>query len=145
MSMQPFEVDVPQETLDDLRERLGRTRFPDEVEGAGWDYGTNLAYFKELTDYWRDGFDWRKQEAELNRLSHYRAEIGGFGVHFVHERGERPDPLPILLTHGWPDSTYRFHKIVPMLTSGRRTTRGLTKRGHGRLCSPTEKPFRSLS
>ena len=116
MSMQPFEVDVPQETLDDLRGRLGRTRFPDEVEGAGWYYGANLAYLRDLCEYWRDGFDWRKQEAELNRFSHYRAEIGGFGVHFVRERGRGPDPLPIVLTHGWPDSFYRFHKIVPMLT-----------------------------
>ena len=116
MSAQPFDVSVPQETLDDLRERLGRTRFPDEVEGAGWDYGANLAYLRELVEYWRDGFDWRAQEAELNRLSHFRAEVGGFGVHFVHERGEGPDPLPIVLTHGWPDSFYRFHKVLPMLT-----------------------------
>ena len=116
MSVQPFDVAVPQETLDDLRERLRRTRFPDEISGAGWDYGANLAYLRELTGYWRDGFDWRKQEAELNRFAHFRAEIGGFGVHFVHERGEGPNPLPIVLTHGWPDSFYRFHKVVPMLT-----------------------------
>jgi pimeloyl-ACP methyl ester carboxylesterase len=116
VSVQPFDVSVPRDTLDDLRERLRRTRFPDEVSGAGWDYGANLAYLRELADYWRDGFDWRKQEAELNRFAHFRAEIGGFGVHFVHERGEGPNPLPIVLTHGWPDSFYRFHKIVPMLT-----------------------------
>lgn len=114
--VRPFRIDVPQDTLDDLRERLARTRWTDEVEGAGWDYGTNLGYLKELTDYWREGFDWRKQEAKLNRFAQFRAEIGGFGVHFIHERGEGPNPMPILLLHGWPDSFYRFHKIVPMLT-----------------------------
>jgi hypothetical protein len=92
VSVQPFDVSVPRDTLDDLRERLKRTRFPDEVSGAGWDYGANLAYLRELADYWRDGFDRRKQEAELNRFAHFRAEIGGFGVHFVHERGEGPNP-----------------------------------------------------
>lgn len=114
--MRPFRIDVPQADLDDLRERLGHTRWTDEVEDAGWDYGTNLGYLRELTDYWRDGFDWRAQEAELNRFAQFRAEIDGFGVHFVHERGRGPDPMPILLLHGWPDSFYRMHKIIPMLT-----------------------------
>lgn len=114
--IRPFRIDVPQADLDDLRERLGRTRWTDEIEGAGWDYGTNLGYLRELTDYWRDGFDWRAREEELNRFAQFRAEIDGFGVHFVHERGKGPDPMPILLLHGWPDSFYRMDKIVPMLT-----------------------------
>ena len=114
--IRPFRIDVPQRDLDDLCERLARTRWTDEVEDAGWDYGTNLGYLKELTDYWRGGFDWRAQEAELNRFAQFRAEIDGFGVHFVHERGRGPDPVPILLLHGWPDSFYRMHKIIPMLT-----------------------------
>ena len=116
MAVQPFRVDVPQATLDDLRGRLARTRWTDEIEGAGWDYGTHLGYLKELTDYWRDGFDWRAREAELNSFDQFRAEIDGFGVHFVHERGKGPEPMPILLLHGWPDSFYRFHKMIPMLT-----------------------------
>ncbi len=114
--VRPFRIDVPQADLDDLRERLSRTRWTDEVEGAGWDYGTNLGYLRELVEYWRDGFDWRKQEAKLNEFAHFRAEVDGFGVHFVHERGKGPDPMPILLLHGWPDSFHRMHKIIPMLT-----------------------------
>jgi microsomal epoxide hydrolase len=112
----PFRIEVPQNVLDDLRERLSRTRWTDEVEGAGWDYGTNLGYLRELIDYWRDEFEWRIEEAKLNELAHFKADIGGFGVHFIHERGKGPDPLPLLLLHGWPDSFYRFHRIIPMLT-----------------------------
>jgi pimeloyl-ACP methyl ester carboxylesterase len=116
MSVDPFKVSVTQDTLDDLRGRLARTRFPDEVSEAGWDYGANLAYMRELVDYWRDGFDWRTQEEAINRLDHFRAEVDGFGIHFIHERGKGPDPMPLVLIHGWPDSFFRFHKLVPMLT-----------------------------
>ena len=116
LNIRPFRVEVPQDDLDDLRERLARTRWADEVEGAGWDYGTSLGYLKELTDYWREGFDWRAQEEAINRFTNFRATIGGFGLHFIHERGEGPNPLPILLAHGWPDSFYRFHKLIPLLT-----------------------------
>src|SRR3954452_11384964 len=99
MQARPFLIDIPQATLDDLQLRLKLTRWTDEVEDSGWDYGTNLAYLKELIDYWQDGFDWRKQEAKLNQFAHFRAEIDGFGVHFIHERGKGPNPLPIVLTH----------------------------------------------
>ena len=116
MSVDQFEVSVTQDTLADLRGRLAATRWPDEVSGAGWDYGANLAYMRELVDYWRDGFDWRAQEKAINRLGHFRAEVDGFGIHFIHERGKGPDPMPLVLTHGWPDSFFRFHKLVPMLT-----------------------------
>ena len=93
MSIQPFKITIPQATLDNLRERLARTRWPDEVEGAGWDYGTNLGYLKELVDYWQHDYDWRKQEAKLNQFAQFRADIDGFGIHFVHERGRGPNPL----------------------------------------------------
>lgn len=116
MSIQPFTITIAQSTLDDLHERLARTRWPDEVEGAAWDYGTNLAYLKTLVDYWQHHFNWRTQEAMLNRFAHFRAEIDGFGVHFIHERGKGSNPLPLVLTHGWPDSFYRMHKIIPMLS-----------------------------
>lgn len=113
--MDAFRIDIPQSVLDDLRERLACTRFPDEVEGAGWDYGTNLGYMEELVDHWLNRFDWRTWEAELNRYSHYRTEIDGAGIHFIHERGTGPDPMPLILTHGWPDTFYRYHKIIPLL------------------------------
>ncbi len=116
MSIQPFKINIPQATLDDLRERLSRTRWPDEVEGAGWDYGTNLDYLKSLVDYWQHGFDWRAQEAKLNQFAQFRARVDGLGIHFIHERGKGPDPRPLILTHGWPDSFYRMYKIIPMLT-----------------------------
>ncbi len=116
IAAQPFRIEIPKSTLDDLRERLRRTRWTDEVEGSGWGMGTNLGYMKELVDYWVGKYDWRKQEAELNRLHHFRAEIDGIGIHFIHERGKGENPTPIILTHGWPDSFYRFHKLIPMLT-----------------------------
>jgi pimeloyl-ACP methyl ester carboxylesterase len=116
MSIQSFNIAIPQATLDDLRERLARTRWTDEVEGAGWDYGTNLAYLKELVDYWQHEFDWRAQEKKLNEFAQFRTQIDGMGIHFIHERGKGPNPTPILLNHGWPDSFYRMSKIIPMLT-----------------------------
>ncbi len=116
MSIQSFKIAIPQATLDDLRERLARTRWPDEVEGAGWDYGTNLGYMKDFADYWQHLYDWCKQEAALNTFAHFKAEVDGIGIHFIHERGQGPNPTPIILTHGWPDSFYRMHKIIPMLT-----------------------------
>jgi pimeloyl-ACP methyl ester carboxylesterase len=116
MSIQPFHIAIPQETIDDLRERLARTRWPDEAEGAGWSYGTNLGYMQQLVHYWQHDYDWRKHEASLNTLSHFKAEVDGIGIHFIHERGKGPNPTPLLLLHGWPDSFYRYHKVIPMLT-----------------------------
>jgi pimeloyl-ACP methyl ester carboxylesterase len=112
----PFAIAIPQAALDDLRDRLNRTRWPDEITGAGWSYGTNLSYLRELVEYWRTRFDWRSQEAMLNRFAQFRAEIDGIGIHFIHERGHGPAPLPLLLTHGWPDSFIRMQKIIPLLT-----------------------------
>ena len=120
LEARPFRIDIPQAELDDLNERLARTRWTDEVEDAGWDYGTNLGYLKGLADYWRDGFDWRAQEEKLNGFAHYKVDIDGTDIHFIHERGKGPDPTPLLLTHGWPDSFYRFHKLIPMLTDPER-------------------------
>ena len=116
MAVQPFEIKVDQAILDDVQARLAQTRWPDEVRGADWSYGTNLAYLKKLATYWRDGFDWRAQEAALNRFAHFRADIDGLNIHFIHERGKGANPMPILLTHGWPDSFYRMVKLIPLLT-----------------------------
>ncbi len=115
MDSQPYTIHVTDDVLDDLRERLGRTRWPDAVDGAGWDYGANLDYIRELAEYWRTGFDWRAQEARLNSLPNYRAEVGGMGIHFIHVRGNGPHPLPIVLTHGWPSTFLEELEILPLL------------------------------
>ena len=115
-AIRPFRVDVPQAELDDLRDRLARTRWPDDYEGVSWDYGTDLATMKELTTYWRDGYDWRRQEAYLNSFPHYTAELNGEELTFIHVRGTGPDPIPLLLLHGWPDSVCRYLKLIPLLT-----------------------------
>lgn len=115
VTVKNFEIEIPQATLEDLRERLAKTRFPDVVEGADWSYGTNLEYLKELCDYWRERFDWRKQESELNKFNHFSAGIDGAKIHFIHERGRGANPLPIILTHGYPDSFWRFQKLIPLL------------------------------
>jgi pimeloyl-ACP methyl ester carboxylesterase len=115
-AIRPFRVDVPQAELDDLRDRLARTRWPDDYEGVGWDYGTDLATMKELATYWRDGYDWRRQEAYLNSFPHFTAELDGEELTFIHVRGTGPDPIPLLLLHGWPDSVCRYLKLIPLLT-----------------------------
>jgi microsomal epoxide hydrolase len=116
MAKTPFQIAVPDSVLDDLRRRLEMTRWPDAVEGAAWDYGTNLEYMKELVAYWRTKFDWRAQERALNQFAQYRADVGGLGIHFIHERGRGPAPIPLLLSHGWPDSFARMVKLIPRLT-----------------------------
>jgi pimeloyl-ACP methyl ester carboxylesterase len=115
-AIRPFRVDVPQAELDDLHDRLARTRWPDDYEGVGWDYGTDLATMKELATYWRDGYDWRRQEAYLNSFPHFTAELDGEELTFIHVRGTGPDPIPLLLLHGWPDSVCRYLKLIPLLT-----------------------------
>jgi len=116
MKIEPFVVNVPQSTLDDLRDRLARTRWPDEIEGAGWDYGTNLAYLKELVEYWGTRFDWRVQEKLLNSFPHFRTVIDGVRIHFVHVRSKGPQPTPLIITHGWPSTFFEMYKIIPLLT-----------------------------
>jgi epoxide hydrolase len=112
--VKPFTINIPQSALDDLQDRLKRTRWPDDAPDTGM--GTNLAYMKRLVDYWQNAYDWRKQEAILNQFHHFTADVNGTNIHFIHERGKGPNPTPILLLHGWPDSFYRYHKLIPMLT-----------------------------
>jgi pimeloyl-ACP methyl ester carboxylesterase len=112
----PFTLRVPDETLADLRTRLERVRWPDEAPGAGWDHGTSLAYVKELVAYWREGYDWRTHEARLNGWRQFTVPLGGIDLHFIHEPGVGPAPLPLLLLHGWPGSIVEFERIIPMLT-----------------------------
>jgi pimeloyl-ACP methyl ester carboxylesterase len=115
-SVRPFRVDVTEEVLHDLNARLDRTRWPDEIEGAGWDYGTNLAYLRELVTHWRTQFNWRAQERGINQFAHYTANVDGLDIHFIHERGKGPQPLPLVLTHGWPGTFFEMHKLIPLLT-----------------------------
>ncbi len=117
MSTKPFSIDVPQTVLDDLHTSLNRTRWPDEIDGSEWEFGSSLSYMKDIMAYWRDHFDWRHQEEQLNRFAQFRAEIDGFGIHFLYERGKGPNPLPLIITHGWPGSFYEMHKLLPLLTN----------------------------
>ena len=116
MEIERFTIDVPQPVLDDLAARLDATRWPDEIPGAGWDYGTDPVYLRELVEYWRTGYDWRVQERALNEFDHFRAAVDGLGVHFIHARGKGPDPFPLIISHGWPGSVMEMLKIIPMLT-----------------------------
>jgi len=113
---QPYRVNVHDDVLDDLRERLARTRWPDEIPGSGWEYGSSLAFMRHLTERWQDGFDWRAQEARLNAFEHFRAPLDGIDLHFIHQPGVGPDPVPLLLVHGWPGSVWEFHELIPRLT-----------------------------
>ena len=113
---EPFEIHVAAAVLDDLRARLDATRWPDEIDGAGWTMGSDLAYMKELAAYWRDGYDWQEQERRLNALPQFRAEIDGLGIHFVHIEGKGPDPFPLIVSHGWPGSFFEMYKIAGPLT-----------------------------
>lgn len=116
MAIERFYIHVSDEILDDLKYRLYHIRWPEQLENIGWERGTELSYLKSLVSYWRDHYDWREQEAELNRFSQFCCNIDGIDVHFIHERGKGPNPMPIILTHGWPDSYLRYQKIIPLLT-----------------------------
>lgn len=112
----PFTIGVAQDVLDDLQQRLKQTRWTDEPVNADWNYGTNPEYLRELVEYWQTQYDWRKQEAALNQLPQFKTDIDGVGIHFIHLKGKGDHPKPLILTHGWPDSFYRFYKVIPMLT-----------------------------
>ena len=114
--MEPFTIAVSDAALDDLRHRLGQTRWPDEMPGTGWEYGSNLDYIKELVEYWRTGFDWREQEKKLNAFHHYKSEVDGLSIHFIREPGAGPNPMPLVITHGWPSTFFEMTKIIPLLS-----------------------------
>jgi microsomal epoxide hydrolase len=112
----PFKIQVPDAVLTDLKDRLARTRFPIEIEGSGWEQGTNLAYLRELVTYWRTTFDWRAAERRLNQLPQFKTTIDGVEVHFVHQRASRADATPLIFIHGWPGSFWEVTKIIGPLT-----------------------------
>ena len=114
--MRNFTIAISEKAIDDLKLRLSQTRWPDQIQNSGWDYGTDISYLKELCAYWEDEFDWRKQEERLNKLDHFLAEIDGQNIHFIHIKGKGKKSSPLLLIHGWPDSFLRFEKVIPLLT-----------------------------
>ena len=115
MDVRPFTIAVEDSVLEDLQQRLADTRWPDEIPNTGWDYGSNLAYLKELVEHWRTKFDWRAQEAKLNAFSHFKSEVDGLDIHFIHEKGKGPNPIPLVITHGWPSCFFEMTKIIPLL------------------------------
>ncbi len=117
IEISPYSIDIPQSALDDLKERLGRTRWPDELPGAGWDLGVPLDYLKDLTEYWATSYDWRIQEKALNEFPQFTTVIDDQNVHFLHVRSSEPGALPLLITHGWPGSIAEFLDIIDPLVN----------------------------
>ena len=115
-TIEEFRIDIPQADLDDLRDRLARTRWPDQLPGVGWDYGIALDDVRELASYWRTGYDWRVHERQLNSFPQFTTEIDGQRVHFLHVRSGVPGALPLIMTHGWPGSVVEFMEIIGPLT-----------------------------
>src|SRR5688572_31373182 len=112
----PFKIDISQRIIDDLKNRIANTRWTPEIENSKWEYGTDRSYLKELCDYWQNIFDWKKQETFLNSFRHFKTTIDGVGLHYIHQKGEGKTSIPLLLSHGWPDSIVRFLKIISLLT-----------------------------
>src|SRR6266581_8114551 len=116
LNITPFSIQIDAETLSDLRERIRKTRWPDQAPGAAWEQGTDLEYLRQLLAYWADEFDWRAQERELNAATQFRAELDGVHIHFVHERARHGHGIPLILTHGWPSTFVELLPLVPFLT-----------------------------
>jgi pimeloyl-ACP methyl ester carboxylesterase len=114
--MEPFTIRVSDDDLADLQYRLEHARYPDEIANDDWNYGANLAYIKELCRYWKDDYDWRKQEALLNSFDHYTTDNHGLRHHFIHQRSKHENAFPLIIQHGWPGSVFEFHKIIGPLT-----------------------------
>jgi pimeloyl-ACP methyl ester carboxylesterase len=117
--IRPFRIDVPDADLKGLKDRLARTRWPDQLPGVGWSYGTPLEYVREMAEYWRTSYDWRKEEARLNEFPQFTTTIDGANVHFLHIRSPEENPMPLILTHGWPGSVAEFLDLIGPLTDPR--------------------------
>ena len=114
--IRPFRIEIPQRDLDDLHDRLARTRWPDSLPGTGWERGVPNPYLRDLATYWRTTYDWRAAEASLNEIPQFSTAIEGQPIHFFHLRSPEPDAMPLLLTHGWPSSPVEFLKVIGPLT-----------------------------
>jgi hypothetical protein len=115
----PFRIDIPQQQLDDLQDRLGRARWPAALPGDDWDTGVPVHWLRDLTEYWRTEYDWRAAEARLNRYPQFTTTIDGQHIHFLHVRSLEPGAFPLILTHGWPDSIVGFLDLIEPLTDPR--------------------------
>jgi epoxide hydrolase len=112
----PFRIAATDEQLEDLKRRLGATRWPERECVDDWSQGLPLAYAQEVASYWLEKYDWRAREALLNRFPQFKTEIDGLGIHFIHVRSPHADATPLVITHGWPGSIVEFHKIIKPLT-----------------------------
>ncbi|WP_229073305.1 epoxide hydrolase family protein [Actinoplanes sp. DH11] len=117
--LRPFRIDIPQSQLDDLKTRLANTRWPDELPGVGWSRGVPAGYLRDLADHWRTGYDWRAQEAALNRYPQYLTTIDGQNLHFLHVSSPEPDATPLILLHGWPGGVVDFLDVIGPLSDPR--------------------------
>jgi pimeloyl-ACP methyl ester carboxylesterase len=111
-----FKINIQQPILDDLKKRIANTRWTDEIENSKWEHGTNETYLKELCNYWQHTYDWKKQEEHLNSFPQFKTTVDGIGLHYIYQKGDGKNSIPLLLIHGWPDSFVRFLKIIPLLT-----------------------------
>ena len=116
----PFRIDVPDKTLEQIRTQVANYPWHEMPDDGGWAYGTHLGYMKELCAYWLNEFDWRKQEAAINRFSHFIAPVQGIDLHFIQEKGDGPSPLPLIISHGWPGSIVEFLDIIQPLAPPQR-------------------------
>lgn len=116
MTIQNFSIEISDEPLNDLSTRLKNTKWTNGVEGSHWEYGTNKAYLKDFVAYWIEEYDWKAQEKYLNAYPQFKCNVDGVDIHFFHIKGKGENPMPIILSHGWPDSFIRYQKVIPMLT-----------------------------
>jgi epoxide hydrolase len=117
--IKPFQAHIPDDVLADLQRRLAGTKWPDQLPGTTWEYGADISKVRELADYWQRGYDWRAQEARINRFAQFTTEIDGQTIHFIHERSPRADAIPLMLIHGWPGSILEFLAVIEPLTHPR--------------------------
>lgn len=115
-AIKPFKADIPDSVLEDLRRRLAETKWPDQLPGTTWEYGADIGKVRELAAYWQKDYDWRSQEARINRFEQFTTEIDGQTIHFIHERSQRANAIPLMLIHGWPGSILEFSALIEPLT-----------------------------
>ena len=115
-SVEPFFIQIGKDISDDVNHRLDHICWPYKIKDSGWERGTDTEYLRSLVNYWRNQYNWWENEDELNRFAHFKSKVNGINIHFIHEKGKGNNPMPIILTHGWPDSFIRYRKIIPMLS-----------------------------